>query len=54
MHLALGFGASALLNWVLVCRFQLYNTFKDRAKWVSFDTGEVELDDGATLPFVFR
>ncbi|KAL8269978.1 hypothetical protein Esti_006078 [Eimeria stiedai] len=34
--------------------FQLYNTFKDRAKWVSFDTGEVELDDGATLPFVFR
>lgn len=34
--------------------FQLYNTFKDRAKWISFDTGEVELDDGATLPFVFR
>ncbi|CDI83007.1 hypothetical protein, conserved [Eimeria acervulina] len=34
--------------------FQLYNTFKDRATWVSFDTGEVELDDGATMPHVFR
>ncbi|CBZ52616.1 conserved hypothetical protein [Neospora caninum Liverpool] len=33
---------------------ELYSVFKDRAMWLSFGTGEVELDDASTAPEVFR
>ncbi|PHJ16243.1 bromodomain protein [Cystoisospora suis] len=33
---------------------ELYSVFRDRALWLSFDTGEVELDDANTAPEVFR
>ncbi|PFH37682.1 hypothetical protein BESB_000240 [Besnoitia besnoiti] len=33
---------------------ELYSVFKDRAMWLSFGTGEVELDDASTAPVVFR